>query len=89
MNPYKLTDFVITVIFVLFIAGLASGLGPALDYVDALDKPTQSVVDAQQDAEQSLRIDMAAAALCREQYGNSAFTWTAGGELVCIPRKGP
>ena len=32
--------------------------------------------------------DIAAAKLCRELRGEAGFTWSAAGELVCIPRRG-
>ncbi|MCF8156416.1 MAG: hypothetical protein K9K35_10460 [Rhodoferax sp.] len=44
--------------------------------------------DAQRDAARELRRDLAAAALCREQHGESGIAWTEAGALVCIPRKG-
>ena len=44
-------------------------------------------LDAEQRLAQStLRRDMAAAALCREQHGEASFVWTEAGMLVCIPR---
>lgn len=53
----------------------------------------QAVADdlelAQAQAAATLRRDLAAARLCRQQHGEAAYTWAADGALVCIPRRGP
>lgn len=46
-----------------------------------------SLLDAQRAAQRELKRDMAAAKACRELHGESGFTWTADGQLVCVPRK--
>lgn len=46
-----------------------------------------SLLDAQRAAQLELKRDMAAARACRETHGESSFTWTADGQLVCVPRK--
>lgn len=44
--------------------------------------------DAQRMQDAELRRDMAAAKQCREEHGESGFTWTVDNRLVCIPRRG-
>jgi hypothetical protein len=44
--------------------------------------------DAQKQAARELRRDLAAAELCRLQHGESGYSWTEAGSLVCLPRKG-
>jgi hypothetical protein len=69
---------VLTVVYVVAIAAALAGLGPALD--------SNSTTDAQVTAKTELRRDLAAAELCREEFGNGAtFQFTADNELVCIP----
>ena len=46
-----------------------------------------ALLDAQKAAQLELKRDMAAAKACRESHGESGFTWTQDGQLVCIPRK--
>ena len=66
----------------------------AVQHQDALDEikhakaHASALADAQIDAARALRRDLAAAAVCREQHGEAGYTWTAAGELVCIPRRG-
>lgn len=65
----------------------------AVQHQDALDEikhakaHTVALADAQIAAAKALRRDMAAAALCRETIGESLISWTASGELVCVPRR--
>lgn len=40
------------------------------------------------DAQRAFTREMQAAQHCREAYGDASFTFTASGELVCIPRHG-
>lgn len=69
---------VLTVVYVVAIAAALAGLGPALD--------SKSTTDAQISAKTELRRDLAAAELCREEFGMGAMpTWTADNELVCVP----
>lgn len=44
--------------------------------------------DAQRQASEADRRDMAAAEICRLEHGEAGFTWTAAGALVCLPRRG-
>jgi hypothetical protein len=46
-----------------------------------------ALLDAQKAAQREFKRDMAAAGACRQLYGESGFTWTQEGELVCIPSK--
>lgn len=48
---------------------------------------SQSLLDAQKQAQYELQKELAAAKVCRETHGNSAIAWTADGELVCVPRQ--
>ena len=48
----------------------------------------KQATEAEKQAQSELRRDFAAAALCREQHGESSFVWTEAGMLVCIPRRG-
>jgi hypothetical protein len=59
-------------------------LGPALDKHDA-ERPTTAAAEAQTQAQQEFRRDLAAAELCRKEHGASLVRWTVDGELVCIP----
>lgn len=69
---------VLTVVYVVAIAAALAGLGPALD--------SKSTTDAQISAKTELRRDLAAAELCREEFGMGAMpTWTQEGDLVCVP----
>ena len=73
----------------LLICYLVGVFGPALDSHHASEWPqSQALVDAQRAAVREFHKDMAAAKLCRQEHGESSFTWTAAGELVCIPRHG-
>jgi hypothetical protein len=79
-------DVLMVVTVAGFICWLLGVFGPGLDERDM--RQSAALSDAQRQAERDLRRDMAAAALCREQHGEAGFTWTAAGELVCIPRHG-
>jgi hypothetical protein len=69
---------VLTVAYAMAFAGALAYMGPAID--------SKSTTDAQISAKTELRRDLAAAELCREEFGNGAtFTFTASNELVCIP----
>lgn len=50
-------------------------------------RESADLLDAQRQAQREAKRDMAAAKVCRETHGNSSFTWTADGGLVCVPRK--
>ena len=76
---------------------LAAGIAAILSTSYMLDGPTdnhaehaqaKSLTDAQREEKRLYRRDLAAAAVCREQHGEAGYTWSAAGELVCIPRKG-
>lgn len=76
---------------------LAAGIAAILSTSYMLDGPTDnhaehakalSLSDAQREEKRLYRRDLAAAAVCREQHGESGFTWTEAGALVCVPRKG-
>ena len=76
---------------------LALAIAAILSISYLLDGPTdhraeraqaQSLSDAQRADAAALRRDLAAAKLCREQFGEATFQWTYAGDLVCIPRKG-
>ena len=69
-------------------AELVGVFGPALDSHASEWPQSQALVDAQRAAVREFHKDMAAAKLCRQEHGESSFTWTAAGELVCIPRHG-
>ena len=47
----------------------------------------QDLSDAEKQAARDLRKEMAAAAMCREQHGESLVRWTEAGTPVCIPRR--
>jgi hypothetical protein len=76
-------DVLMVVTVAGFICWLLGVFGPSLD-----ERDSASSRDAQTQAQREFKRDMAAAALCREQHGEAGFTWTAAGELVCIPRHG-
>ena len=85
MNRFTgpLFDLILVTAIVAAIAYLLGVFGPSLD-----ERDSASSRDAQTQAQRDTRRDLAAAALCREQHGETGFTWTAAGELVCIPRHG-
>ena len=84
-----LVDLLIVILGALLICYLVGVFGPALDSHHASEWPqSQALVDAQRAAVREFHKDMAAAKLCRQEHGESSFTWTAAGELVCIPRHG-
>jgi len=69
---------VLTAAYAVAFAGALAYIGPTLD--------SKSTTDAQMAAKTELRRDLAAAELCREEFGNGAtFTFTAENQLVCIP----
>ena len=89
MNRFTpLFDLILVTAVVLAIAYLLGVFGPGLDDLDATRLTAQAAVDAQTQADLDWHRDMAAAALCRSQHGETSFTWTAAGDLVCIPRHG-
>lgn len=63
----------------------ATTLALALAMSISLDEPSE-ILDARNQAHAEFRRDLAAAKLCRETHGQSGFSWTADGELVCLPR---
>jgi hypothetical protein len=76
---------------------LAAAIAVAMSSAYLLDGPNvisaeqahyMSLVDSKREAARTVRRDLAAAALCREQHGEATYTWTAAEQLVCIPRKG-
>ena len=83
-NPRQWIGRALDVLMVVTIAGFLCWLlgvfGPGLDTTPPTEEQTQ--------AQREFKRDMAAAKLCREQHGEAGFTWTAAGELVCIPRHG-
>ena len=83
-----LVDLLIVILGALLICYLVGVFGPALDSHASEWPQSQALVDAQRAAVREFHKDMAAAKLCRETHGESSFTWTAAGELVCIPRHG-
>jgi hypothetical protein len=87
-TPYRLRDIFLIAAVVLFIVFVTAFLGPSLDDIDADLATQQTIVDAQERAQADLRRDLAAAKLCRLTLGESSFTWTEAGQLVCIPRRG-
>lgn len=69
---------ILIIVYVLAFAAALAGLGPALD--------SKSTADAQITSRTSLHRDLAAAELCREEFGTGAtFQFTSANELVCIP----
>jgi hypothetical protein len=74
---------VVNVLLVICLAGsicwLLGVFGPALDAAAA---PSDAEIQAQHE----YRKELAAAKLCRETHGESLVSWSAAGELVCIPR---
>ena len=81
-------DLLIVILGALLICALVGVFGPALDNHASEWPASQALVDAQHAAVREFHKDMAAAKLCRQAHGESGFTWTADGELVCIPRHG-
>jgi Tfp pilus assembly protein PilV len=82
-----LIDTLITWAMALAILGLYA----VVQQADAQDhraewQASEALHADQKLAQSALRRDMAAAALCREQHGESSFVWTEAGMLVCIPR---
>lgn len=76
------------IINVLLFIGILAAYGFVMnaDYSAEMAE-SQSLLDAQNAEQREYRRDMAAAKLCRETHGESGFTWTADGQLVCVPRK--
>lgn len=87
-NPYKLRDLVNVTALVAILAGLLSFVGPAIDDYTAAADQAKAASEAEAQAARELRRDLAAAKLCRLSHGEAGFTWTASGQLVCIPRHG-
>lgn len=87
-SPYHLSDLVFTVALVSFFAVLLGVIGPSLDDHSDEMRVAADLTDAQAQAQRELRRDLASAAICREAHGESSFTYTQSGQLVCIPRKG-
>ena len=75
------------------LAGAIVLLYAAVQQLDGIDSHSEemavaaSISDAQKQAAEETKRDLAAARLCRESHGNSGYQWTADGELVCVPRK--
>jgi len=86
-SPYRLRDLVWSAVAVLLVAGIIGVLGPTIDYSDEMAQ-SGALKDAQNTAAAQLRRDLAAAAICREEHGESGYTWTEAGQLDCLPRKG-
>ena len=80
---HRALDVLMVVFVTAFACWLLGVFGPALDMRDST-----STADAKAQAQAELRRDLAAARICREAHGDASFTWTAAGELVCIPRQG-
>lgn len=53
-----------------------------------LDEPADTSTDAQRQAAADARKERAARDLCRQQYGEAGFRWTADGSLVCTTKHG-
>lgn len=82
---HRLINWAIALVIVLIFAAMQQlGTSPDKERADVADDATTARAQAQSD----YRRDMAAAAICREQYGESTYTWTQRGELVCTPRHG-
>ena len=70
---------IVTTFAVAALAVTLGWVGPALE-----DPP--ATADAKQYVSADMRKELAAAKLCRETHGESGYTWSVSGELVCIPR---
>lgn len=82
---HRIINWVMALTIVLIFAAVQQlGTSPEKESADVADDVTTARAQAQSD----YRRDMAAAALCREQYGEATYTWTQRGELVCTPRHG-
>jgi type II secretory pathway pseudopilin PulG len=82
---HRLLNWAMALVIVLIFAAIQQlGTSPDKERADVAADVTAARAQAQSD----YRRDMAAAALCREQYGESTYTWTQRGELVCTPRQG-
>ena len=86
--PLRLVDLLIVICSTALLCWLLGVFGPALDSHVGEWPQSQALVDAQRSAISTFKRDMAAAKLCREAHGEASYTWTAAGELVCIPRRG-
>lgn len=86
--PTWLLDMIGVIVMVGLIVWLIGYYGPSLDNHASEWPQSKALIDAQRAASQAFRKDMAAAKLCRQEHGESGFTWTAAGELVCVPRHG-
>lgn len=84
-----ITNLIATVAITLLI-GTALSTAHLLDEQDGRAEMAQARQLEQQQREEArtLRRDLAAAALCREQHGEAGYTFTEAGQLVCIPRRG-
>ena len=71
-------DVLMVVTIAGFLCWMLGVFGPGLDTTPPTEEQTQ--------AQREFKRDMAAAKLCREQHGESLVSWSAAGELVCIPR---
>lgn len=75
-----------TAFLALLIVAILGVLGPALDDNSAEWQQSSDLSDAQRQARQQLRKELAAARMCRETAPGAALVWTADGEAVCVPR---
>ena len=78
-------SLIFTVCAFLYLLGI---FGPNRDRQVSQYHESQSLIDAERAALSAFKRDMAAAKLCRQEHGEAGFTYTADGELVCIPRHG-
>ena len=86
MNPYHLKDLLAVAIAVAVISTATAWFGPALDDLDAKQRSAVAAADAEQQAQAEFRKELAEAAMCRQEHGESLVTHTADGQTVCIPR---
>ena len=88
MNPYRTLDVIAIVALVGALTWLLGVFGPGLDSHDDEMSQAAALSDAQDQAQREFRRDMASARICREAHGEASFSYTADGQLVCIPRHG-
>lgn len=84
--PYQIADLAAVIAMVAVISWALAWLGPALDDLDAKQRSAIAAADAEQQAQAEFRKELAEAAMCRQEHGESMVTHTASGETVCIPR---
>jgi len=87
MTIIRFVNIVLTILLTLVFAWVLGVYAPSLD-AQTYDRDSD-LGDAQRAAKKAMRRDLAAAKICREEFGaGTTFLWTERGDLVCTPKNG-